>query len=189
MVCPNGDCSLVQVGSNGQWQVFVPGIPPGIDPYPCQGICSVTSGYFVNVDLSSADLPNSLGSSGPGSSSGGEPISTFIAHLASSQRQKEPGCFSVWVDSAAEANDLIPFSVPAPAGGSTEDLATAGASALAAQYIVNRGLVVPLRSSLFRLLTLGETATMIIPAAEAVYVLGAADYQEAKAKFVNHTCR
>ncbi len=56
--CSNNDCSQLRVDPvTGQWQQFVPGIPPGVQPFPmpCQAdpgtICTLSAGYWVDVNV------------------------------------------------------------------------------------------------------------------------------------------
>jgi RHS repeat-associated protein len=68
--CPANNCSQIQVGQNGQWQVFVYGIPPGIAPFPsmCQltgSICGETFGYWKNLPFYSGSLITDQTTIGP----------------------------------------------------------------------------------------------------------------------------
>jgi hypothetical protein len=60
---------------------------------------------------------------------------------------------------------------------------------MANQYIVKNGLVVPLRSSIFRGLNLVADYTELIPLAQTGYAGAAGDIALARAKFVDHSCQ
>jgi len=59
----------------------------------------------------------------------------------------------------------------------------------AAQYVVNRGLVVAMRSSIYCGLNFVGDVTEAIPLAQAAAAGASGDIALAKAKFVNHSCQ
>jgi RHS repeat-associated protein len=105
-----------------------------------------------------------------------------------------PSCAGVFGEGFSNGLDAVsPSSYlgggPTPVGGSPEEIALAGARANAAQYIVNRGLVVALRSSIYRGLNFVGDVTEAVPLAQGGYAAAAGDLALAKAKFVTHSCQ
>jgi hypothetical protein len=96
--------------------------------------------------------PQSTGSTGSSISATFDPA--FIQHL---QNGDNPGCFSVFLDAAANA-DLLNLNLGStPAGSGLDDAARAGAAGLAGEYAAMRVLSQPLSSSIYRsILTSGE---------------------------------
>ena len=104
----------------------------------------------------------------------------------------KPSCAGVYGEGFSNALGQVslPFSGPAaPIGGSPEELAATGARAVANQYIVNRGLVVAMRSSIFRGLNFVADLTEAFPLAQFGYAGAGGDIALGKAKFVNHSCQ
>ncbi len=97
---------------------------------------------------------------------------------------KPPSCLAVFLNAAGEAD---PLNLPAvPPGFGPDDAAKAAATALATKHIIERGLVVPLRSSIVRnILAAGEfaaSAAVLVPAIYQLSVGLKAEYDARKAR-------
>src|SRR5579883_3027948 len=97
---------------------------------------------------------------------------------------KPPSCLAVFLKAAGEADTL---NLPAvPPGFGPDDAAKAAATALATKHIIERGLVVPLRSSIVRnILAAGEFAASAAVFVPAIYQLAVgleAEYDARKAR-------
>ncbi len=97
---------------------------------------------------------------------------------------KPPSCLAVFFNAAGEAD---PLNLPAvPPGFGPDDAAKAAATALATKHIIERGLVVPLRSSIVRnILSAGEFVASAVVLVPAIYQLSVglnAEYDARKAR-------
>jgi len=164
-----------------------------------QGICNVSVTYSVGVgsDGQSYDVPSLSVSCGGGGGGSGNPDAPLLAcggfvakpgcspppppppqinwggnwpnctQSVFNPSCKPPSCPAVFFSAGAEAIDPIPAL---PAGMQPHDVATAYASARATTHIIERGLVVPLRSSIVRdLLIGGEIAADTLIALPIIY--------------------
>jgi hypothetical protein len=84
--------------------------------------------------------------------------------------------------------DKVSIVPDSPPGYGVEDAMITGTAAVAAQYIVDHGLVVPLRSATYRLLSWAADFTEMIPLSQGIVAATYADVALYKAKFKNHTC-
>ena len=83
---------------------------------------------------------------------------------------KKPACIKVALDAGLEADPLAKIWPTSPAGFNTDDAAKAATAAAATKHIVERGLVVPLRSSIVRgILAFGEFAADAVLALPTIY--------------------
>ncbi len=90
-----------------------------------------------------------------------------------------PSCPAVFFDSALHATDNWPAF---PGGAGPDDAVKAAAAAAAAQHIIERGLVTPLRSTIVRdILFAGETIAEVVAFAPVIYseVVGLNDERKA----------
>jgi len=113
--------------------------------------------------------------------------------LSNTQLYK-PSCAGVYAEGFSNAFDAASPSTylsggATPVGGSPEELALAGARANAAQYIVNRGLVVAMRSTIYRGLNFVGDVTEAVPLLQVGYAGAGGDVALAQAKFVNQSCQ
>ena len=98
---------------------------------------------------------------------------------------KPPSCPTVFINSSNDAIDFIPAL---PSGFAPEDAAKAATAAAVTRHIVNRGLVVPLRSSIVRkLLFWGETAADAVLIGPALYQ-AAVGFKHETTAWWNHKC-
>jgi RHS repeat-associated protein len=82
---------------------------------------------------------------------------------------KPPSCPAVFAKSTVNAMDALNLPV-LPPGQGPEDAAKAAAAAAAAQHVIDRGLVVPLRSSIVRnIFALGDVAATAIVWVPVIY--------------------
>jgi RHS repeat-associated protein len=148
--CPQNDCTQLQVGQNGEWQMYVVGIPPGVDPYPTQcqltgGICgdAFPPGYWVNVDFQYVPTVQYTGWS-----TFTLQTKVFFQALGRNFKDefKDGGCVAVFLGSVAgDAKNG-----GSPVGPQAEEVATQYGQGAAYTYAAAKGLSVPLRSSVYR---------------------------------------
>jgi RHS repeat-associated protein len=117
---------------------------------------------------------------------GGNPWNPKLPPGPAKQPPKRPTCPAVFKESTINALDKM---VSFPAGSGPEDAAKAIAAAFAAKHIIDRGLVVALRSSIVRgIYAIGELAAEVAIAAPVIYSEGVGLTDEVQA-LRSGTCR
>jgi len=94
-----------------------------------------------------------------------------------------------YAEGLANTFEKVTLGPDTPVGGSPEEMAAAGTRAAANQYIVSKGLVVPLRSSIFRGLDFAAESTEILPLAQLAASEWGGAYSLGKSQFVDRSCQ
>ncbi len=148
-------------------------VPPYLQPYEML--------YVSSVMASAGQGPGNAGGGGGGGPQGNRPTNSVFYRL--------PSCGMVALSAVDEGLDQASLGPASPAGGSPEELMAAGGQAAMAQYVVTRGLVVPLRSSIYRALGAVAEGIELVPLAQLAYAIGYADVRLYQAKFQQHSCK
>jgi hypothetical protein len=148
LVCGH-DCHNYRTGPNGNWQHFEQGHDPNAtcdtgDITPAPGsVCTGVKGHWQDVNVLFSSANNSWSFLRHDSTW----WKTFLKEAVDIRPElREGGCGKVFLDAFVEGG-LFPDGGP---GTEPDALIKQGGSLIAAQYAVDRGLVVPLRSSVFR---------------------------------------
>ncbi len=145
--CPNNDCSKIQTGQNGQFQIYE--TTPYTNPdCPPATICVGIEGHWVTVNFVIMG-----GASGGGNSSWAWTFTkTFVSNFFSpsfyKQELSEGGCLAAFGEGFDRADILGAALNGSP--GIAETAIKGQAATVAARYAAGKALTVPLRSSVVR---------------------------------------
>jgi RHS repeat-associated protein len=180
--CPENDCTLLQVGQNGQWQIYVVGIPPGVDPYPtsCQlsgSVCGdgFPAGYWTDVNFTYLPQAQSQGSTWS------LQLKVFTRQIGQNfiDELSPQGCFVQFVDELITPDPQGSAPGAGPQNPGFEDAIQTTSQAAAATYVVGKGLVVPLRSYIYQdILVGGEAVSGTVALVPFIYEEGKAGIHE-----------